>query len=230
MLGTDSTGLPVLDEDAPNGIRNGAMWAWTNARWVSFFYSPSGDSDSVRRFLGDDLCRTVQCDGTNILTFLEQAGGKRPGCWGHGRRRFVEAAQAGDTLALEGVHKIAPLFKIEKASKLAGENAEQRLARRVEHSQPIIDELRAWVDEQRGIIPPKTPLGRALGYLHRQWKRLILFLENGNIELTNNRRYAARGISVIMPRPGLCRVGAVRPASHGVPSLHGAVGVFPDAA
>jgi hypothetical protein len=48
--------------------------------------------------------------------------------------------------------------------------------------------LRAWVDEQREIIPPKTQLGSALGYVHRQWKRLLLFLEDGNIELTNNRR------------------------------------------
>ena len=28
----------------------------------------------MRRFLGDDLRRTVQCDGTNITTFLERAG------------------------------------------------------------------------------------------------------------------------------------------------------------
>ena len=48
--------------------------------------------------------------------------------------------------------------------------------------------MRAWGDEQREIIPPKTQLGSALGYVHRQWKRLRLFLEDGNIELTNNRR------------------------------------------
>jgi hypothetical protein len=63
-----------------------------------------------------------------------------------------------------------------------------RRARRQELSKPIIDKLRAWLDEYRGLIPPKTPLGRALGYLHRQWHRLTLFLEDGNIELTNNRR------------------------------------------
>ena len=48
--------------------------------------------------------------------------------------------------------------------------------------------IRAWIDEHRDITPPKTPLGRALGYLDRQWKRLTLFLEDGNIALTNNRR------------------------------------------
>jgi hypothetical protein len=41
---------------------------------------------------------------------------------------------------------------------------------------------------KRDVTPPKTPLGHALGYLHRQWQRLILFLDDGNIEATNNRR------------------------------------------
>ena len=105
----------------------------------------------------------------------------------HGRRRFVESARSGDTLALELLRKVRRLFAIERLSARAGENAEQRLARRKEHSRPIIEEIRAWVDEQRAVIAPKSPLGRALGYLHRQWKRLILFLEDGHIELTNNR-------------------------------------------
>ena len=187
LLATDATGIPVLDRDAPDGIRQGTMWCWTNARWVTFFYSPQGDSDSVRRFLGEELSRTVQCDGTSITTFLERAGGKRPGCWAHGRRRFVQAARAGDLIAMEGLRKIKPLFAVERQSALDGDNATQRLARRRKHSEPVINELRAWIDMQRAVTPPKTPLGRALGYLHRQWKRLVLFLEDGNIELTNNR-------------------------------------------
>jgi len=188
LLGTDATSIPILDPSANEGIRNGAMWCWTNARWVTFFYSPNADSDSVRRFLGKELARTVQCDGTSVTSFIERAGGKRPGCWSHGRRGFVDAARSGDKLALEALHKIAPLFAIERASTLAGDNAEQRRARRDQHSRLVLDDIRAFVDEQRAIVPPKTPLGRALGYLHRQWHRLILFLEDGNIELTNNRR------------------------------------------
>lgn len=188
LLGTDATGLPVLDTDAPDGIRTGSVWCWTNARWVSFFYSRVGDSDSVRRFLGDDLARTVQCDGTSIITFIERAGGKRPGCWSHARRGFVDAARAGDSLALEALRKIRPLFEVERKSLQAGDNAQQRQARRAELSVPALQELRSWLDQQKAIIPPTTTLGRALGYLDRQWRRLILFLEDGNVELTNNRR------------------------------------------
>lgn len=181
-LGTDATGIPVLDPSVRDGIRTGAMWAWTNACWVSFFYSAHGDAQSVRDFLGGDLARNVQCDGTSVTNCIEHAGGKRPGCMGHARRRFVEAARGGDLIALEGVRLIAPLFEVERVSKLAGDTADQRLARRIEHSKPIIDKLRSWLDEHRAATPPKTPLGQALGYLHRQWKRLTLFLEDGNIE------------------------------------------------
>jgi transposase len=188
LLGTDSTGIPVLDPSVTDGIRTGAMWCWTNARWVCFFYSPAADSASVRRFLGSDLARTVQCDGTSVTSFLERAGGKRPGCWSHGRRRLVDAARAGDQIALAGLHKIAPLFAIERASKLAGDDADQRRLRRQLYTRPLLDDLRAWLDDQRAVVPPKTPLGQALGYLHRQWKRLLLFLDDGHLDATNNRR------------------------------------------
>jgi transposase len=188
LLGADASGIPVLDPGVVDGIRTGAIWNWTNARWVSFFYSPSADSDSVRRFLGKNLARTVQCDGTNVTTFLERAGGKRPGCGSHGRRRLVDAARGGDQIALEGLHKIAGVFAVERASQLAGDNAEERRLRRQRDTVPILDDLRAWLDAQRAVIPPKTPLGRALGYLHRQWKRLVLFLDDGNLDATNNRR------------------------------------------
>lgn len=188
LLGTDATGLPVLDRDVPDGIRSGTIWCWTNALWVSFFYARVGDADSVRRFLGDDLARTVQCDGTSVTNFIERSGGKRPGCWSHGRRRFVDAARAGDTLALEALRLIRPLFEVEKQSQLAGDNALQRKARRAEQSAPALEKLRAWLEKHRGLIPPTSTLGRAIKYLDNQWPRLLLFLDDGNIELTNNRR------------------------------------------
>jgi hypothetical protein len=86
------------------------------------------------------------------------------------------------------VRIIAKLFAVERESTAAGDNAEERRGRRERQSRPILDELRAWVDGHRAVTPPKTPLGKALGYLDRQWNRLLLFVDNGNIEATNNRR------------------------------------------
>jgi hypothetical protein len=100
----------------------------------------------------------------------------------------VLCARSGDRVALNGVKLIAPLFQIERESKDAGDNAAQRKARRQDKSKPLVATIFAWVDEQRAIVPPKTAMGNALGYLHRQRARLLLFLEDGNIPLTNNRR------------------------------------------
>jgi hypothetical protein len=83
-----------------------------------------------------------------------------------------DAARAGDTLALEALRLIRPLFEVEKQSQLAGDNALQRKARRAEHSAPALEKPRAWLEKYKGIIPPTSTLGRALGYLHRQWLRL----------------------------------------------------------
>jgi transposase len=189
LLATDATGIPIRDPKAPEGIRVGTIWCWTNARWVTFDYAAKGDSASVRNFLGEkNLARTVQCDGTSITTFIERAGGTRPGCWSHGRRRLAEAARAGDQIALEGLRIIAQLFMVERAATRAGDTAEERRARRNDHTRPVLDRLRCWLDDRRQNVPPKTPLGKALGYLHRQWHRLLLFLDDGNIEATNNRR------------------------------------------
>jgi transposase len=78
-LGTDATGIPVLDPALSDGIRTGTIWCWTNARWVSFFFAAHGDSQSVRDFLGDDLARSVQCDGTSVTNCRRR---QAPGLYG----------------------------------------------------------------------------------------------------------------------------------------------------
>lgn len=111
-----------------------------------------------RRFLGDKTKRTVQSDGTNVLTFIERDGGKRAG---YARRGFVEAARSGDKLALEALQIISGLFAVEKASRQAGDNSEQRKLRRAEHSQPIVAEIQCWGEEQRAVTIPGTALGKS---------------------------------------------------------------------
>ena len=143
-------GIPVLDQDHPHGIRTGTMWCWVGDQtWVTFFYSRNGDSESVRDFLGDDLCRTVQCDGTSITELPRARRRQAPRLLGprapslrrlRARRRSARARGAAQSSAA--------LFAVERLSTRAGDTPEQRLARRNEHSAPALDELRAWIDEQ----------------------------------------------------------------------------------
>ncbi len=205
VLATDATGIPVLDPTAPGGIRYSTMWCWVNADWISFDYRSHGKASGVKSFLAgcdeDDprlegllqsvlglnaAIPMVQCDGTNILDFVERAGAQRPGCWSHARRGLVKAARGGDLPAIEGIEIISQLFGIDKASREAGDSTAQRLSRRQCDGAPVTGKLLAWVDDMLPTAVPKSPFGRALGYIKRQWKRLVLFLEDGRIPLTNN--------------------------------------------
>jgi hypothetical protein len=80
----------------------------------------------------------------------------------------------------------AALFGDRLQSKQVGETLEQRFERRLRDSAPVVAELRAWVDARRGDVEPRSVLGNALGYLHRQWPRLTMFLRDPLMELTNN--------------------------------------------
>ncbi|MCP4902745.1 MAG: transposase [bacterium] len=63
----------------------------------------------------------------------------------------------------------------------------------------------ACCDQHRDAKHEKT---RALAReLLNDWDTFWVVLDYPWLPLTNNEAYAARGISLVMPRPGLCRVG-----------------------
>lgn len=189
IVSIDATSIRLLDPEAPEGRRFGTMWCGIgDGQWVGFSYWDDGSAEGAKELMGTSELsgRIIQCDGTSTTNFIERSGGKRPGCWSHGRRRFVEAVRSGDAWALDGLRLMAKLFIVEKIANKLDESPAERKERRQQDSQRALDDLRAWVDHHRGIVPPKSPLGKALGYLHRQWDRLLHFLEDGRIELTNN--------------------------------------------
>ena len=45
----------------------------------------------------------------------------------------------------------------------------------------------SWAEEKRKVTPPKSALGKALHYLREQWPYLVRYLEDGRLEISNNR-------------------------------------------
>jgi transposase len=183
----DATRMPVLDPAHPLGIRSGALWLIEGAhRYASFLYAPSGHDDHLEELLRGRTLASVMCDGSPTNNCVERAGGRRGGCNAHGRRRLVEALRGGDTRAAEGLALYGAIFHVDAESKRLGETLEQRFARRQSESAPRVAELRAWIDQRLVDVEPKSALGNAVRYLHRQWKRLTAFLSDPLMELTNN--------------------------------------------
>jgi len=63
---------------------------------------------------------------------------------------------------------------------------EERLARPRELSQPVVEGLRQWVEEELRQQIPGSPAHKALKYLDNQWSRLVVFLETAKIACHNN--------------------------------------------
>lgn len=183
----DATRMPVLDRAHPLGIRSGALWLIEGAhRYAFFLYAPSGHDDYVEDLLAGRRLGSVMCDGSPTNNCVERAGARRGGCNAHSRRKLVEALRGGDARAAAGVTIYAGIFHVDAESKRHGETQAARFARRQVESAPLVEELRRWADERALDVEPKSLLGKAVGYLRRQWKRLTAFLRDPTMELTNN--------------------------------------------
>ncbi len=120
-------------------------------------------------------------------------------CWAHARRKFVAAADGGDERANVALGWIRELYAIERtlppllppAEDASGQEKrrqreEQRRDIRKRDAGPILDKLKKWLDEQRPLALPKTPLGQAIGYALNNWEALKRYLEQGYLAIDNN--------------------------------------------
>jgi len=82
------------------------------------------------------------------------------------------------------MQRINQLFAIER--ELQAKSPEERLAARNLRSRPIVEELRKWLDDVAPSVLPKSLFGLAVSYGRHQWTKLVRFLEDGRIEISNN--------------------------------------------
>ena len=61
------------------------------------------------------------------------------------------------------------------------------LYKRLEQEKPVLDALLSWANEMQAKTAPKSALGKAIHYLLEQWPYLTRYLEDGRLELSNNR-------------------------------------------
>jgi transposase len=126
-----------------------------------------------KRLTGQD--RLDQRSGPVTLAF----------CWSHGRRGFVELHKAtGSPIAAEVLTRIAALYAVE--DRIRGVPPDQRRAVRQEHSRPMVDKLKAYLDQQFARVSGKAPIAKAIRYLLTHWQGLCVFLDDGRVELDNN--------------------------------------------
>ena len=126
--------------------------------------------------------------GYNALAEPRRVGGEPltlAYCWAHARRKLHDIYQKdGSEIAAEGLRRIAQIYKIE--ASIRGSAPDERLAIRQQKSAPLAADLRLWLTQQRSRISAKSRLGEKLGYIHRHWDGLQIFLTDGRVEMDTN--------------------------------------------
>jgi transposase len=156
---------------------------------VVYSYMSNRTRDCAEQLLGG-FHGFVQCDGYGAYKHIEKAdreGG--PGtlvfCWAHVRRGFFEIAKGGNApIAEEALARIAKLYQTEK--EVRGQSPPMRLAARQQHSKPVVDSLKTWLEAQLPRLPRSSKLAEKMRYALNHWSGLIRFLEDGRLELDNN--------------------------------------------
>src|SRR3954454_3602016 len=206
----DDTPLPVLD---PGRTKTGRLWGYAidDRPWggetppaVVYLYAEDRKGEHPAAHLAE-FQGVLQVDGySGFKSLLEN----RPAgeiqlafCWAHCRRRFYELHQAtGSPLAEEALRRIGELYATGPETR--GPPAEHRRAIRQERSKPVVEALHSWLAAQLGRVSGRSNLAEAIRYALRHWQGLVLFLDDGRLELDTNS--IERAIRPIATRRSLC--------------------------
>ena len=194
VLHADETTLQVLKEAGRPSTSKSYMWLYrtggcTETPIVLYEYQPSRKAAHAEAFL-QGFSGWLHADGYQGYHKLPEKI-RVVGCWAHARRKIDEALQTlpeekrKDSPAAIGECYCSRLFKLEQA--FAELTAEERYEKRLEQEKPVLDALLLWANEIQAKAAPKSALGRAIHYLLEQWPYLIRYLEDGRLELSNNR-------------------------------------------
>jgi hypothetical protein len=100
--------------------------------------------------------------------------------------RGSDAGKAKGGTAHVVVDLVGKLYLLEH--KAAGKKLKpaEIVGLRQAEAKPILDKIKALLDERATSTPPKSLLGKAIGYALKQWDRLTVYLEDGYLRPDNN--------------------------------------------
>ncbi len=189
LVGTDATGLKVLDPGSPDHIERGTLWCYVgDERDVVFRYTPTGEGESGPWTFLAGRHGYIQADAASVFDRLyngRAAFAVEVGCWAHARRKYVEL-QTTDCRVAYPLQLIGRLFRIERLADTQQLDAEARRVLRTERSSLVLGKLKRWLIATVEKEPPGSALAKAASYNLNHWDALTRFLDDGRLRLDNN--------------------------------------------
>ncbi len=191
ILHADETTLQVLREPERSATSMSYLWLYRTGiegpPIILYDYQETRAGEHPRMFL-NGFKGYLQVDG--YAGYHKVPDVTLVGCWAHARREFTNAlksmpAGVKSVTATEGLHFCNQLFAVER--KLKHLKPQERYEERLRQSKPILDTFLSWLKKQEQQVLPKSALGKAIAYCLNQWDKLVAFLEDGRLQIDNNR-------------------------------------------
>jgi len=187
VLNADETPTRVLKKDGKPTRKKGQMWivctGASAARKIALYtYRDSRSKTAAEELLGG-YTGVVQTDG---LQSYGSGDYENAGCWAHARRKFFDCIPEGDTAcpSAQIVAFIDKAASYEREAKKAEYSREQIFEMRQKKIRRLLDKAYEIIDTLR---PGKgSHLYTAVTYARNQKEKLYLFLDNPDVEMTNN--------------------------------------------
>ena len=193
-LHMDETRIQVNKEEGRQAHSQSFMWVMQSgvaeAINATFFHYTTSRSVQEATDLLEGLHGYLMTDAYIAYKKLDHI--KNSFCWAHCRRYFVDSIpldskgkEIPGSKGAEGREYIKLLFKLEE--KISDLNYEEKKLKRQDASRAILDAFWAWVDETAAIPTMNDKLTAALNYAKNNRIYLETFLEDGRLEISNNR-------------------------------------------
>jgi transposase len=194
-LQADETRIQVLKEDGKVATSDKWMWLIRGGppdRPVVLFHYDASRSEAVPSRLLDGFTGVLQTDGyAGYNKVCRDNPITRIGCWDHARRKFVEASKAAPakkkgqrvSKADVAIGKIRKLYAIEQ--RIKDLEPDQKTAQRQQLAQPVLDDLKAWLQANASRVPKDSLTAKAIQYTLNQWDCLIGYLDDGRLKISN---------------------------------------------
>lgn len=186
VIHTDETVVPV-QAPGTGRCRKGRIWTYIGDHpnpYVVYDYTPdrtrAGPTNWLAGYKG-----YLQADAYGGYDGIYHKGDViEVACWAHARRKFFDAKSTDGKRSAHLLALVVELYDVERQAKDLSEAA--RLELRQKQSVPVLDRIKAWLDEESRIVLPRSPMAGAMGYALNQWDALCVYATRGFLSIDNN--------------------------------------------
>ena len=186
VVQADETSLKM---QKPN--KRGFVWTFLTGKIIAYRFAGNRSGATPEAVLGSGPGTLVvdMYTGYNVVTGTGKRD--RAGCLAHVRRRFFDALPYASEgrVALELIRDVYIVEHDAIAAGVAGTEEHRRM--RQARTGPIMARLMTWLEAEKHLHAPKSPMGSAVAYALNHWTELTRFIENPGIPPDNNRSESA---------------------------------------